>query len=169
MQIHFTLNGKPVTVDAPAHITLLDLLRDYLGLTGTKSGCESGECGACTVLVDGQAVNACLLLAPQVAGGAVVTIEGVRGPDGELSDLQQAFLDFGATQCGYCIPGLIITAEALLARDPNPSRDAIRTAIAGNLCRCTGYQQIIDLIESVARQRRIAQRQANTEPTGGSA
>jgi aerobic-type carbon monoxide dehydrogenase small subunit (CoxS/CutS family) len=156
MHIKFTLNGEPIEVDVPARTTLLHLLRDHLGLTGTKTGCEIGECGVCSVLVDDRVVNACLLLAPQVGGCTVTTIEGIHGPDGGPSDLQSAFLEFGATQCGYCIPGLVLAAESLLRRNPNPSRAEIRAAIAGNLCRCTGYQQIVDLIEATARQRRGA-------------
>lgn len=153
MLIEFNLNGVPVAVDAPPTITLLTLLRDYLRLTGTKEGCEIGECGACSVLVDGEIVNSCLMLAPKVAGRTVLTIEGVSGPDGTLSDLQQNFIDYGAVQCGFCTPGMILAGEALLAHSPNPSRDEIRTALSGNLCRCTGYQQIVDAIEATARAR----------------
>ena len=153
MLIQFTLNGAPVTIDAPPHISLLALLRDYLGLTGTKEGCEIGECGACSVMVDGEIVNSCLLLAPKAAGHTILTIEGVTGTDGSLNDLQQNFIDYGAVQCGFCTPGMVLAGEALLAHSPNPSRDEIRTALSGNLCRCTGYQQIVDAIEVTAHAR----------------
>src|SRR5512137_619912 len=129
MQINFTLNGSPVTVEVPADSTLLSVLRDHLGLTGTKQGCEIGECGACSVLLDGRLVNACLVLAAQAGGRQVITIEGIRGPDGGPNDLQQAFIDYGAVQCGYCIPGMVLAGEALLATRPQPTRTEIRQAI----------------------------------------
>jgi len=151
MTIHFTLNGKPEECDIPPNITLLDLLRDALGLTGTKRGCEAGECGACTVLLDGRAVNSCLVLAPQVAGREVVTIEGLASR-GKLSPLQQAFIVHGAVQCGFCTPGVLMSAKDLLDHTAEPSRAEIRGAIAGNLCRCTGYQQIVEAIEDAARR-----------------
>jgi aerobic carbon-monoxide dehydrogenase small subunit len=154
VKIEFTLNGQPVSVEAPADISLLHLLRDYIGLTGTKEGCGVGECGACSVLLDGRLVNSCLVLAPQAGNRSVVTIEGIRGPDGGPNDLQQAFIDHGAVQCGYCIPGMVLAGEALLAKTTHPSRAEIRKAIAGNLCRCTGYQQIVDAIEAAAAGRR---------------
>ena len=154
MKIAFTLNGGPVSVEAPADISLLHLLRDTLGLTGTKEGCGVGECGACSVILDGRLVNACLVLAPQASGRSVTTIEGVRGADGGTNDLQQNFITYGAVQCGYCIPGMVLAGEALLAHTLTPDRAEIRDAIAGNLCRCTGYQQIVDAIEATARQRR---------------
>ena len=157
MKIAFTLNGASVEVEAPADRNLLTVLRDQLGLTGTKQGCEVGECGACSVLLDGRLVNSCLVLAPQAAGRQVVTIEGVRGPDGGPNDLQQAFIDHGAVQCGYCIPGMVLAGEALLARQPNPTRADIREGLAGNLCRCTGYQQIVDAIEATAAMRQEKQ------------
>ena len=147
------LNGAPARVEAPADITLLKLLRDVLDLTGTKEGCGIGECGACSVLVDGRLVNSCLMLAPQVAGREVITIEGIHDPDGGPNDLQRAFIDAGAVQCGFCIPGMILAGEALLAANPAPTRAEIRAAIAGNLCRCTGYQQIVDAVEHTAFQR----------------
>ena len=156
MKIEFTLNGKPCSVEAPADINLLHLLRDYVGLTGTKEGCGVGECGACSVLLDGKLVNSCLVLAPQAGGRTVVTIEGVRAADGGPNDLQKNFIDHGAVQCGYCIPGMVLAGEALLAKKLNPSRADIREAIAGNLCRCTGYQQIVDAIEATADARREA-------------
>ncbi len=158
MQLDFTLNGQAVTVDAPPDISLLALLRDHLHLTGTKEACAVGECGACSVLLDGRLVNSCLVLAPQVAGRVIVTIEGVRDANGGPNDLQQNFIDYGAVQCGYCIPGMVLAGEALLAKNLQPTRPEIRTALAGNLCRCTGYQQIVDAIEATARER-LAQTQ----------
>ena len=154
MRIEFNLNGAPVSIDAPADISLLVLLRDYLNLTGTKEGCAVGECGACSVLLDGRLVNSCLVLAPQAGGRRVTTIEAVRGRDGGPNDLQQAFIDYGAVQCGFCIPGMILAGESLLAATLSPTRQQIREAIAGNLCRCTGYQQIVDAIEATAAHRR---------------
>jgi xanthine dehydrogenase iron-sulfur cluster and FAD-binding subunit A len=152
--ISFILNDRPVSVEVTPQATLLSVLRDGLGMTGTKEGCSVGECGACSVLLDGVLVNSCLTLAGQAAGRQVVTIEGIRGADGGPNDLQQAFIDYGAVQCGYCIPGMILAGESLLARTLAPSRDEIRHAIAGNLCRCTGYQQIVDAIEVTAAKRR---------------
>jgi len=153
MKIEFTLNGTRVGVDAPADSTLLTVLRDYLNMTGTKEGCGVGECGACSVLLDGRLVNSCLVLAAQAGGRQVITIEGIRGPDGGPDDLQQAFIDYGAVQCGYCTPGMVLAGEALLVTHPKPTRAEIRQAIAGNLCRCTGYQQIVDAIQATARSR----------------
>lgn len=152
--IAFTLNGRPVQVEAPVGLSLLTVLREYLGMLGAKEGCNGGECGACTVLLDGTPVLSCLMLAHQAEGREVVTVEGLRAPDGSLSDLQEAFIAHGAVQCGYCIPGMLLSAEALLQRDLEPTREEIRFAIAGNLCRCTGYQQIVDAIEATARIRR---------------
>ncbi len=146
VQIKFILNGEAVEVSAPPSLTLLKLLREKLGLTGSKPGCERGECGACTVLLDGDPVNSCLVLAPQVEGREVITIEGIS--DGEkLDPIQEAFISESAVQCGYCTPGMIISAKALLNRNPSPSRDEIKRAISGNLCRCTGYTKIIKAIE----------------------
>lgn len=157
MNISFNLNGSPISVDAPTNISLLVLLRDYLDLTGTKEGCGVGECGACSVILDGRLVNSCLVLAPQAMDREVVTIEGIRGPDGGANDLQEAFIEYGAVQCGFCIPGMVLAGEALLASNPNPSRRQIREAIAGNLCRCTGYQQIVDAIQATAEKRQEKQ------------
>jgi aerobic carbon-monoxide dehydrogenase small subunit len=154
MKIEFTANGEPVSVEVPANTTLLSVLRDNLGLTGTKEGCGIGECGACSVFLDGHLVNACLILAPQAGGRQVLTIEGIRNADGGPNDLQQAFIDYGAVQCGFCTPGMILAGEALLAANPRPSRMEIREAIAGNLCRCTGYQQIVDAIQATSLRRR---------------
>jgi carbon-monoxide dehydrogenase small subunit len=153
MKIEFTLNGQPVAVETPASHTLLQVLRDQLSLTGSKPGCEIGECGACSVLLDGRVVNACLTLAPQVAGCTLVTIEGIHAPDGGPNDLQRAMVEYGAVQCGYCTPGMVMAGEGLLARTLAPTREEIQTAIAGNLCRCTGYHQIVAAIQATAAQR----------------
>ncbi|MEA1927849.1 MAG: (2Fe-2S)-binding protein [Candidatus Auribacterota bacterium] len=149
VQVKFILNGEAVEVSAPPSLTLLKLLRERLGLTGTKPGCERGECGACTVLLDGDPVNSCLILAPQVEGREIITIEGIADGD-KLDPIQEAFVSESAVQCGYCIPGMIISAKALLNRNPHPDRDEIKRAISGNLCRCTGYAKIIKAIEVVA-------------------
>jgi aerobic-type carbon monoxide dehydrogenase small subunit (CoxS/CutS family) len=147
------VNGEALEVSFAPYKTLLEVLREDLALTGTKHGCELGECGACTVLLDGQPVLSCLVIARECEGRAVQTIEGVaRGP--ELHPLQAAFADFGGSQCGYCTPGVIMTAKALLERNPSPSREEIKCATAGNLCRCTGYQQIVDAIEDAAAKLR---------------
>jgi aerobic-type carbon monoxide dehydrogenase small subunit (CoxS/CutS family) len=148
-----TVNGEPVEALFAPYKTLLEVLREELALTGTKHGCELGECGACTVLVDGEPVLSCLVLALECEGRAVQTIEGLaRGP--ELHPLQAAFTDFGGSQCGYCTPGVIMTAKALLERNPDPSPQQIKEATAGNLCRCTGYNQIVEAIEAAARELR---------------
>ncbi|MGB2983453.1 MAG: (2Fe-2S)-binding protein [Candidatus Bipolaricaulia bacterium] len=143
--VSFHVNGEPQTVSVPATTTLLDLLRDRLHLTGTKEGCGIGECGACTVLLDGAPVTACLVLAVEAGGRDVRTIEG-EATGGELSVLQQAFIDAGAVQCGFCTPGMIMSARALLTRNSDPSDEEIVEAIAGNLCRCTGYEAIVAAI-----------------------
>jgi carbon-monoxide dehydrogenase small subunit len=151
-RVHLSLkvNGEQAAVSFAPYKTLLEVLREDLNLTGTKHGCELGECGACTVLLDGEPVLSCLVLAVECAGRDVQTIEGLaRGT--ELHPLQAAFADLGGSQCGYCTPGVIMTAKALLDRDLNVSKEAIREATAGNLCRCTGYQQITESIESAAR------------------
>ena len=145
-----TLNGQEVTVEVEPSDLLAYVLRDKLGLTGTKTGCDEGECGACTVILDGQAVDSCLLPAMKADGCEVVTIEGLA-KDGELDPLQQAFIDRGAVQCGYCTPGLLMSARALLDENPQPSEQEIKDAIAGNLCRCTGYLKIIEAIKEAAR------------------
>ena len=145
-----TLNGERAEALVASYKTLLEALREDFGLTGTKHGCELGECGACTVLLDGEPVLSCLALALECDGRSVQTIEGLaRGP--ELHPLQAAFADLGGAQCGYCTPGILMTAKALLEKDPNPSREKIKEAISGNLCRCTGYQQIYESIEEAAR------------------
>ena len=147
--IQFKLNGKDVKAEVLPNRLLVDFLREDLGLTGTKKGCGVGECGACTVIVDGKAVNSCLVLATMVAGSSVVTIEGVSN-GGSLHPLQQAFIDHGAVQCGFCTPGMVLSAKALLDENPEPVRQEIKVALSGNICRCTGYKKIIDAVESVA-------------------
>ncbi len=153
-RLSFTLNGEPVSVEVPVGLSLLTMLRDTFGLLAAKEGCDSGECGACTVILDGEAVLSCMVLAHQVEGREVITIEGLHGEgEEEMTDLQRAFIEHGAVQCGMCIPGMLMSAEALLMRDLHPTREEIRYAIAGNLCRCTGYQQIVDAIEAAAKER----------------
>ena len=150
-----TVNGEPTEALVLSYKTLLEALREDFGLTGTKHGCELGECGACTVLLDGEPVLSCLVLALECEGRAVQTIEGLaRGP--ELHPLQAAFTDFGGSQCGYCTPGVIMTAKALLEKNPNPTRQQIKEATAGNLCRCTGYLKIFEAIELAAERMRDA-------------
>ena len=146
-----SVNGETVETSFAPYKTLLEVLREDLGLTGTKHGCELGECGACAVLVDGEPQLSCLVLALECEGRAIETVEGMaRGA--ELHPLQAAFADLGAAQCGYCTPGILLTAKALLAREPRPTASRIKEAISGNLCRCTGYQQIVEAIEEGARR-----------------
>ncbi len=149
-KISVKINERRYTLEVPARMTLLELLKDRIVLTGTKEGCGAGECGACTVILEGRAVNACLVLAAQVDGMSIQTIEG-EALDGKLSELQKAFITHGALQCGFCTPGMIMSARELLDRNPAPTRDEIVEAIAGNLCRCTGYEPIIEAIEAVAK------------------
>jgi carbon-monoxide dehydrogenase small subunit len=144
-----TVNGATELVEAPSNMTLLQMLRERLALTGTKNGCEAGECGACTVLLDNEPVNACMVLAAETDGRSVLTVEGLA-PDGDLSPLQQAFVDHNAIQCGFCTPGMLMSAYALFQRTRKPSETEIREALVGNLCRCTGYVRIIDAIKAVA-------------------
>ena len=153
-QLHTTINGRHYAIETPPNQTLLDLLREQIGLTGTKRGCEIGECGACTVLVDGVPVNSCLVLAPQVEGKAILTVEGIAEGD-HLTPLQEAFIDHEAVHCGFCTPGMLMSARGLLNDHPSPSEQEIRLAIAGNLCRCSGYVQIVEAIKDAAdRERR---------------
>lgn len=152
-KIRATINGQTYDLSVALNETLLELLRYRLALTGTKSGCETGDCGACTVLVSGKAVNSCLVLAVEIDGASVTTIEGLSA-GGELHPLQQAFIDHGAVQCGFCAPGIIMAAKSLLDEEPRPSEEEIRTAIAGNLCRCTGYLSIVKAIAAAAEALR---------------
>jgi len=145
MTIQFKLNSKPVTIETEPNRRLLDLLREDFKLTGTKEGCGIGECGACTVLLNGKAVNSCLILAAQVDGAEIMTIEGLAN-NGSLHPLQENFIKYGAVQCGFCTPGMLMSAYALLLENPQPSEDEIKESIAGNLCRCTGYKQIVEAI-----------------------
>jgi aerobic carbon-monoxide dehydrogenase small subunit len=148
--IQMTVNGEQQEIAVEPWQTLLDVLRDDLGLTGVKKGCDRGDCGACTVLLDGKPVTSCMMLAVQAADHTIVTIEGLADLTGALHPLQQAFVDYGAIQCGFCTPGMILAATALLAENPHPSAEEVREAIAGNLCRCTGYIKIVDAVLAVA-------------------
>jgi len=150
MIIEFTCNGEMKRADVPADMRAIDLIRDVLGLTGTKEGCGRGECGACTILLDGKPVPSCLLYAPKLNGRKVQTIEGITEKDGKLSPIQEAFIEEGAVQCGFCTPGMILSSKALLEKNPYPSDEEIEEAISGNICRCTGYTKIIKAIKSVS-------------------
>ena len=154
MLVDLTVNGRNVDLDVSPRETLLISLRNRLQLIGTKEACVEGECGACTVLLDGKPVDSCIYSTAASAGSRVTTVEGLRGPDGELSPLQQAFIDHFAVQCGFCTPGLLMTLSALLARNPDPDRAEIHQAVSGNLCRCTGYVQILEAVETVVREAR---------------
>jgi carbon-monoxide dehydrogenase small subunit len=150
-KLNFSVNNQPVEIEVEPQVTLLDLLRDILNLTGTKEGCSTGDCGACTVLVDGEPVCSCLKLAVEVEGQAITTVEGLAG-EGELHPLQKALVAHGGIQCGFCTPGVLLSAVALLNRNPCPSEMDIREALAGNLCRCTGYDKIVSAIQAVAKE-----------------
>jgi carbon-monoxide dehydrogenase small subunit len=154
--VAITVNGTPRVVATPGRTHLADLLRDTLGLTGTRLGCEHGVCGCCTVLLDGEPVRSCLMLAAQADGHEVTTIEGIANPDGTLSPVQEAFCAAHGLQCGYCTPGMILATHALLARRPDPGAEEIADALGGNICRCTGYQQIREAVV-LAAQLRAAQ------------
>jgi carbon-monoxide dehydrogenase small subunit len=154
--IELMVNGQPRLAQVTGSTTLLELLRDQFRLTGTKEGCGEGDCGSCTVIMDGQAVASCLVLAVQAHGSRITTVEGLVGLGGGPHPLQEAFVEAGAVQCGYCIPGMLMAAKALLDRNPEPSREEIRVALSGNLCRCTGYAKIIAAVEQAAHRLRVA-------------
>jgi len=155
--ISVTVNGFKEYLDVPSNMTLLEMLREKLALTGTKNGCAAGECGACTVLVDGEPLNSCMMLAVEANGYEVTTVEGLARPEtgqsteDQLSPLQEAFVEHNAVQCGFCTPGMLISAHALLKRNPHPSEEEIREALVGNLCRCTGYLRIIGAVQAAAK------------------
>ncbi len=155
-RVSLTINGEYEQVDVPSNLTLLQMLREKMALTGTKNGCMAGECGACTVLLNGEPVNSCMVLAVECQGAEVVTVEGLA-QDGVLDPVQQTIIDHGGVQCGFCTPGILISARALLDRNPHPSEDDIREALVGNLCRCTGYLRIIDAVKDAASRQQAAQ------------
>ena len=148
--VNLVINGKNHKLEIEPNETLLDVIRNRVGLTGTKKGCDTGDCGACTVLLNGKAVNSCMILAADVDGQEITTIEGLVGPNGELDPVQQAFVNNGAFQCGYCTPGLIMAGRALLNENPHPTEAEIRQGIGGNICRCTGYVTVVDAIMEAA-------------------
>lgn len=149
--VSFTLNKEPIVLEVDVRRTLLKTLRETLDLTGTKEGCDTGACGACAVILDGRPVNSCLILTASLDGADVQTVEGLARGD-ELDPLQEAFIEKGATQCGYCIPGMLVTARALLDENPDPSEDEIKRALAGNICRCTGYVKIVEAVLTAAEK-----------------
>ena len=149
-EITFTINGSRERVNVPSNMTLLTLVRESLALTGTKNGCAAGECGACTVLLNGEPVNSCMMLAVEADGAEIVTVEGLVR-DGRLETIQQTFIDLAGVQCGFCTPGMLISAHALLNRSPHPTRVQIQDALRGNLCRCTGYARIVEAVLEVGR------------------
>jgi aerobic carbon-monoxide dehydrogenase small subunit len=153
--VTMTINGEYEQVDVPANMTLLQMLREKLSLTGTKNGCMAGECGACTVLLNGEPVNSCMVLAVECDGVSVITVEGLA-KDGVLDPIQEAIIDHGGVQCGFCTPGILISARGLLNRNPDPSEDEIREALVGNLCRCTGYLRIVDAVQEAAARERAS-------------
>lgn len=155
MSIHriaMTVNGEYQQVDIPSQMTLLQMLRDKLALTGTKNGCNAGECGACTVLLNGEPVNSCMILAVECEGASIVTVEGLA-KNGVLDPVQETIMEHGGVQCGFCTPGILISARALIDRTPEPTADEVREALVGNLCRCTGYLRIIDAVQDAAARQ----------------
>lgn len=153
--VNFTVNGERYALDVPPYYTLLRLLRDRLVLTGVKNGCSAGECGACTVLLNGAPVNSCLVLAPEIDGCDIVTVEGLAH-DSQLDPVQETMIELGGTQCGFCTPGILIAARALLDRNPAPSEEEIRLSLVGNLCRCTGYTRIVAAVQEAAHRASVA-------------
>ena len=149
-KITITVNGETEQVDVPSNMTVLKMLREKMGKTGTKNGCAAGECGACTVMVDGEPTNSCMMLAVECDGKEIVTVEGIAN-NGHLAPIQEAIIDSGGVQCGFCTPGILIASQALLDRKPNPSEDEIKEALVGNLCRCTGYVRIIEAVQAAAQ------------------
>ena len=150
--LNINVNGKNYSVEVSGEERLLDVLRDKLGLTGTKEGCGIGECGACTVLMNGKKVNSCIIFALQAEGSEILTIEGIKNADGSIHAIQEAFLEKGAVQCGYCTPGMIVSSYSLLTENSNPDDDEIKKAISGNFCRCTGYTQIIEAVRHASKK-----------------
>jgi carbon-monoxide dehydrogenase small subunit len=150
-QIILTINGYSEQLDVPSNLTLLQMLRDKMALTGTKNGCSAGECGACTVILNGEAVNSCIVLAAECDGANVLTVEGLAR-DGVLDPVQEAIIEQGGVQCGFCTPGILISSRALLDRNPNPSEEEIREALVGNLCRCTGYLRIVEAVQEASQR-----------------
>ncbi len=155
IKLNLTVNNKKYSILVDTSKRLLDVLRDDLNLLGVKEGCGVGECGACTVIMNGKAVNSCLVLAGQAQGSTIVTIEGLENERGELHPLQRAFIAAGAVQCGFCTPGMILSSLALLDKNPNPREDEIKEALAGNLCRCTGYKHIVDAVKIAAKNKNL--------------
>ncbi len=149
--ITITVNGGRERLDVPSNMTLLQLLREKLAFTGTKNGCTAGECGACTILMNGEPVNSCMVLAVEADGAEIVTVEGLAD-DGQLTPMQEAFVEHNAVQCGFCTPGMLISAHALLKRNPHPTEEEIRLAMVGNLCRCTGYLRIIKAVQAASKR-----------------
>jgi aerobic-type carbon monoxide dehydrogenase small subunit (CoxS/CutS family) len=153
MKVEFVLNGSRIVIDVDPDRRVVDILREDFQLTGTKEGCGSGECGSCTILVDGKSRLSCLMLAAQLEGKTITTIEGLA-PDGKMHPLQEAFIEYGAVQCGFCTPGMVMAAVDLLSKNPAPDRQEVREGISGNLCRCTGYQKIVDAVEAMAKAKK---------------
>lgn len=160
--VTLTVNGEERSLAVECYRSLLDVLREEAGLTGTKKGCDTGDCGACTVIVDGEPINACLMLAVEAEGRQVLTVEGLQPGPEELHPLQQAFMDHGASQCGFCTPGILLMAISLLEKNPDPTDEEIRFGLSGNICRCTGYTKIFDAVRSAAR--RMAEKKTEAAP-----
>ncbi len=153
-RISMTINGELEQVDVPSNMTMLQMLRDKLAITGTKNGCNAGECGACTVIMDGEPVNSCMVLAVECDGASIVTVEGLS-KDGVLDPVQQTIIEHGGVQCGFCTPGILVASRALLDRNPHPAEEDVREALVGNLCRCTGYLRIVDSVMEAAERQQL--------------